>query len=81
MMGWIKQTAPPCKHPERPKLPDRVTANNEYMVGDVWECDNCQLQFEVRRTTRQDGMQHDPYTISIFEWSAPKHRTLGYLDR
>lgn len=53
-MGWIKQSKPPCRHLDRPTLPARRFPENSYMLGDVWECDNCTTQFEVIADTGTD---------------------------
>lgn len=66
MGKWIKQTAKPCEHPDRPKLP--TYHGNEHIVGDIWECD-CKQRFVVSVGSRMTGGQwDDPYEIKTLEW-------------
>ncbi len=66
MGKWIKQTAKPCEHPDRPKLP--IYGGNEHMVGDIWECD-CKQRFVVSVGSQITGGQwDDPYGVKLLEW-------------
>lgn len=82
-MGWVKKTPKPCIHQSRPILPDRVTSANMHMVGDIWECEECQVQFRVNTHKVREGGQiyEDVYTVTRFKWTTEPERLRGYLDR
>lgn len=68
-MGWIKQTQKPCDHEQRPTLPDKVNGLNYHMLGDIWQCDDCEAQFVVDEYTAKEGMQWDLYDVRKFKWT------------
>lgn len=67
-MGWIKQSRPPCKHKDRPKLGQYYNSSTEHMVGDIWECDECKSQFSVTVKRYHEGMSWDRYEVNRLEW-------------
>lgn len=46
-MPWIKQTPKPCFHIGKPTLPGTVHDGNKHMKGDIWQCPECLVKFEV----------------------------------
>lgn len=68
-MGWIRKTEKPCNHPSRPVLPKHRNKSNEYMIGDIWECDICKQQFKVEGTTdRKYDQREGMYDVPSFAW-------------
>lgn len=67
-MGWIKQTIPPCTHPDKPELGQYYGNLTKHMVGDIWECDECKAQFEVIVQKYIEGMQWDMYEVHRLDW-------------
>lgn len=69
-MAWIKQTQPPCDHPNRPELGQYYGDRTKHMVGDIWECDDCRAKFVVTVRVYTEGMQWDQYKVERLDWNS-----------
>lgn len=65
-MGWLKQTVKPCAHKDKPTLPPQW--GNRHLIGDCWQCDECQKKFWVGAATQTLDMRGEPMGSSNLQW-------------